>query len=68
MVVLGGYYAGASWPRVQGLLGTATYVAAGVGVLGVLLFLARRYARQLAAVTLVISLVAAGAGPLLTYR
>jgi membrane-associated protein len=78
-VALGGYLAGASSERVQGVLGAVTAVTVAVAVLGGLTLaivrhakrlraLGRRYARQIVAATAVTALPAAGTGQFVAYR
>ena len=78
-VVLGGYFAGASWQQLQGVLGHLTYAGIGAAVLGVSTFvvvrraeqlqaLAHRYARQLVATATLIIMLTAGVGQVAVYR
>jgi membrane protein DedA with SNARE-associated domain/predicted ABC-type transport system involved in lysophospholipase L1 biosynthesis ATPase subunit len=78
-VVLGGYFAGASWQRLQSVLGNITYVgigAAAIGALTVLVVrhakkcraLTHRYARKLVATAALMVILAAGVGQVAVYR
>jgi membrane-associated protein len=78
-LVLGGYLAGASWHRIQALLGGVTYALTGTTVAAVLIILAvrhrtrlatfgRRYLRPVLAAAALTALLAAGAVPAVVPR